>query len=195
MLNLQAINIELLKQGHEPTFEELYKSAYNALFFFSFQYIDEKPDAENLVQETFLSLWTNKESINCSSSNSLRAWLYSTLKNKCLNYLSKENSKQQFNSYQKNRHQADMLLLGQMDISQVTFDEIERLLQGAISVMPEQCRRVFQMSRFDYLSNKEIADKLNISAKAVEANMTRALKLVRIHLKDYLPIAALIGLI
>jgi len=65
----------------------------------------------------------------------------------------------------------------------------------ALEQMPEQSRKVFELSRFNGLKNKAIADELNISVKAVEANMTRALKLLRIHLKDYLPLCFFIGLI
>ncbi|MCU4156191.1 RNA polymerase sigma-70 factor [Carboxylicivirga sp. A043] len=191
----QHINIELIRSGDEGAFEKVYKQYFSSLYFFAIQYVDKKSEAENLVQETFLSLWVNKESITGQSNNTIKSWLYTTLKNKCLNYLEKESNKRQYTNYQRQKHEADIDILGQMQISDVTFDEIEQLLHKALDEMPEQCRRVFELSRFNGLKNKEIALELNISIKAVEANMTRALKSLRIHLKDYLPLCILLGLI
>ncbi len=189
------INIALLKSGHEPSFEQVYTTYYNALFFFAHQYIDKKADAENLVQETFLALWLYKENLSCNSSGSIKAWLYTTLKNKCLNYLEKETHKLNYNKHQLHKCKIDIDILGQMEISEVTFYEIEQLLYNALEQMPEQCRRVFEMSRFNGMKNKEIASRLNISTKAVEGNMTRALKHLRVQLKDYLPVCILLGLL
>ncbi len=193
MLQLQNSDIKLLKSGHEPTFEKVYKSFYNALYFFAIQYIDKGADAENLVQETFMALWVNKENLSCESPASIRSWLYTSLKNKCLNQIEKENNKKLYSNYQLIKNQAHIDIL-QMDISEVTFDEIEQLLLNALEQMPEQCRRVFELSRFQGMQNKAIAQDLEISVKAVEANITRALKTLRIHLKDYLTICFLIGI-
>ncbi len=193
--NSEHINIQQIRSGDEGAFEKVYNHFYSPLYFFAIQYVDKKAEAENLVQETFLSLWVNKESISGESNHSVKSWLYTTLKNKCLNYLEKESNKRQYNNYQRQKHEADMDILGQMQISDVTFDEIERLLYETLLQMPDQCRKVFELSRFKGLKNKEIAEELNISVKAVEANMTRALKALRVHLKDYLPLCILLGII
>jgi len=195
MLKEPNINLDLLKSGDEQAFEHLYKHYFNALYFFAIQYIDKKAEAENLVQETYLALWLNKECISGNSIASIRSWLFTTLKNKCINHLEKEQNRYQFNNYKRSMHLTNIDILGQMHISEVTFDEIENLLMQALEQMPEQSRKVFELSRFNGLKNKAIADELNISVKAVEANMTRALKLLRIHLKDYLPLCFFIGLI
>ena len=79
-----------------------------------------------------------------------------------------------------------------MQISELTFVEIENLLCKALEEMPGQCRKVFEMSRFSGLKNKVIAKELDISVKAVESNITRALKALRIYLKDYLPLCLLL---
>ncbi|MBR8536342.1 RNA polymerase sigma-70 factor [Carboxylicivirga sediminis] len=189
------IDMGLLKSGHEATFEQVYNAYYSSLNFFANQYIDKNADAENLVQETFLALWMYKENLSGNTPGSIKAWLYTTLKNKCLNHLEKESHKLNYNNHQLHQYKIDIDILGHMEISEVTFDEIERLLYQALEQMPEQCRRVFELSRFKNLKNKEIADSLHISIKAVEANITRALKHLRIHLKDYLPLCILLGLL
>jgi len=186
MQKLQSINIALLKQGDDKTFEQVYKMYFNALYFFAIQYLKKEPEAENLVQETFMALWVNKESFSGDHDNSIKAWLFNTLKNKCLNALDKEVHKQRYTNDYRCRYAVDINCLKHMQISEVTFSEIEDLLRKALVLMPDQCRKVFEMSRFGGMRNKAIANELNISTKAVEANMTRALKLLRIHLKDYL---------
>lgn len=193
MLQLRDRDIELLKAGHEPAFEKVYKGFFNALYFFAIQYIDKEAEAENLVQETFMALWLNKEGLSCATSASVKSWLYTTLKNKCINHLEKENTKILYNHYQLNINKAHIDIL-QTDISEVTFIEVEQLLFKALEQMPEQCRKVFELSRFKGMKNKTIADELGITVKAVEANITRALKTLRIHLKDYLPFCFLMGI-
>ncbi len=194
MQTLQKIDIALLKDGDEKTFEHIYKVYFNALFFFAIQYVNKNAEAENLVQETFLALWMNKESFIGSRENSVKAWLFNTIKNKCLNHLEKEASENRYNDYHLFQYQSDIAGLKQMQISEVTFSEIESLLHKALEMMPDQSRRVFEMSRFKGFKNKAIAEELSISVKAVESNITRALKVLRICLKDYLPLCILLGI-
>ena len=85
MTNIQQNTIELLKKGDQSVFEKLYKQFFNGLYFFAIQYIDDKNDAENMVQETFMSLWINRENLHGKRDNSIKSWLYNTIKNKCIN--------------------------------------------------------------------------------------------------------------
>jgi len=195
MQTLQKNDIALLNSGDEKTFEHIYKAHYKALFFFANQYVKKESEAENLVQETYLALWLNKESIIGTRSNAVKAWLFNTIKNKCLNHLEREANQTKYKDYRMYRYQIDALGLKEMHISELTFSEIEELLTKALDEMPDQCRRVFEMSRYKGLANKVIAKELNITIKAVEANMTRALKALRLGLKDYLPLCFLLGIL
>ena len=195
MHKAQSIDTLLIQQGDDKTFEQIYKGYFNALFFFANQYVNKDLEAENLVQETFMAFWMNKENFLGLHENSVKAWLFNTLKNKCLNHLEREASKHRYNDYHRYRHQTDIGGLKQMHISELTFSEIEDLLHEALEMMPEQCRKVFEMSRFKGMKNKFIAEELNISVKAVESNITRALKSLRIYLKDYLPLCFLCGIL
>lgn len=188
-----ANDISSIKQGNNLAFEKLYKSYYNPLFFFAIQYLKEDGDAENMVQETFLAFWLNRENFNGTNETSVRAWLYNTIKNKCLNYLDKENNKHKYVNHQ--RQALDLEVLKELEISEVTFNEIESLLQEALELMTPQCRRVFELSRFKGLKNKDIAEEMNITVKAVEGNMTRALKLLKTHLHDYLPLCIILNIL
>ncbi|WP_430810463.1 MULTISPECIES: RNA polymerase sigma-70 factor [unclassified Carboxylicivirga] len=193
MLVLQTIDIDRLKSGDEQAFEVLYKASFNALFFFAIQYVNSDAEAENLVQETFLALWTNKENLSCVNTASIKSWLYTSLKNKCINHLERENTKRHYTEYQIRQNQIHIEVLDQLDLSDVAFDEIQHLLKKSLEQMPSQCRKVFELSRFQGLRNKAIAKQLNISVKAVEANITRALKLLRVQLKDYIDVCCLLG--
>ncbi len=186
-------NITSIKQGNNLAFEQLYKSYYNPLFFFAIQYLKEDSDAENMVQETFLAFWLNRENFNGTNESSVRAWLYNTIKNKCLNYLDRESNKHKYVDHQ--RHTLDLATLNELEISEVTFNEIESLLHEALELMTPQCRKVFELSRFKGLKNKDIAEELSITIKAVESNMTRALKLLKAHLHDYLPLCIILHIL
>ena len=169
-------------------FEKIFKRYYNALFFFAGKYIQDEDDAENLVQETFMSLWLNRKKILSDSESSVRSWLYNTLKNKCLNFLEKDLSRKKYNDYVRTRQMLNMSVLKDFEIDDVLFDEVYEILNKALEQMPSQSKAVFEMSRLKGMKNKEIAETLGITVKAVEANMTRALKLLKSHFSDYLPI-------
>ncbi len=173
-------------------FELIFKRYYNALFFFAGRFVADRNDSENLVQETFMALWLNRKNILKDSENSVKAWLYNTLRNKCLNYLEKEASKNKYSAYLKTKHLLDVSVLRDFEINEVLFDEIHEILEKALNDMPKQSRAVFEMSRLKGMKNKEIADSLNVSVKAVEANMTRALKHLKVHFRDYISILILL---
>ena len=80
--------------------------------------------------------------------------------------------------------------LSGLDTSTVTFQEIETIIEKTLSELPARCREVFILSRLEGKKNKEVAEALDISVKTVEAQITKALKTLRISLKDYLPLVA-----
>ncbi len=188
MISLHKKNIKKLKEGDHLVFEKIFKHYYNALFFFAGKYIQDEDDAENLVQETFMSLWLNRKNILSDSESSIRSWLYNTLKNKCLNFLEKDLSRKKYNDYVRTRQMLNISVLKDFEIDDVLFHEVYEILNKALEQMPSQSKAVFEMSRLKGMKNKEIAETLGITVKAVEANMTRALKLLRSHFSDYLPL-------
>ncbi|TAJ11522.1 RNA polymerase sigma-70 factor [Marinilabiliaceae bacterium JC017] len=181
--------IDLLKHGNEIAFSELYTLYFTRLHFFANQFIDDHYDAENLVQDTFFAFWSNKESILASSINGIQAWLYNTLKRKCINHLDHlKIEKKHQDALLMTKRELDLEALSEMDFSECTFNELEKKIKEAINELTPQCKKVFELNRFEGLKNKEIAQHLNISLKAVESNMTRALKSLRIKLCEYLPL-------
>ena len=139
--------------------------------------------AQSLVQDCFVKLWINRE--NAGGIKNLPSYLTFMVRNKCVDYLRKEKSL-------KNLHESaekETALINSEDyILKYKFNE---KLIVVLSTFPERSRMAFEYSRFENLTYKEIAEKMGISVKAVEVLVSRALKILRIELKDYLPYLAI----
>lgn len=178
-----------LKGGETAAFERIFESFYHRLYSFINQYVYDSDVTKNILQDVFLMLW-EKKSILLDDSN-LNAWLYTVAKNKALKYLRhKEYVTNHFeiSLLKQNENTLNASALDSIDTSEFAFREIEKIIERTLSSMPELVQAVFNMSRFENLKNREIAEKLDISEKTVEANITKSLKLLRVALKDYLPL-------
>lgn len=153
-------------------FNNLFNELYAPLCRFSMKFVTQKNVAEDVVQEVFVYLWENWDRLN--SLSNLKSYSYTAVKNRSINYLQDhfyKNSNGNFD--QKELEETiesqgpDELLMGK---------ELEIILENGLKALPEKCRTIFVMKRFAELSNKEIASKLNISVKTVEAQMTIAIK-------------------
>jgi len=182
------------KKGDELAFEKIFKSNQDQIVGFCNQFISDLDKAKSLTQEVFLNLWLNREKIE--TLNGIKSFLYTYAKSSCLNYIRhrKVISKYEDKHLQEKEEELNREVLESFDFNSLEFSELEELIQKAINDLPEKCRLVFIMSRFDGKMNKEISEELNISVKAVEANMTRALKTLKSRLSEYLP-AILVQLI
>lgn len=178
-----------LQGGDTVAFERVFESYYHRLYSFINQYVYDSEVAKNILQDVFLLLW-EKKSILLDDSN-LNAWLYTVAKNKALKYLRHKEyviNHVEISLLRQNENTLNASALDSIDTSEFAFREIEIIIERTLSSMPELVQAVFNLSRFENLKNREIAEKLDISEKTVEANITKSLKLLRIALKDYLPI-------
>jgi len=183
--------IERLQNDDESAFEVIYKKFVPRLYYFISEYIPHKDIAENIVQETLMVLW-NKRSELIPNTN-LDAYLYTVAKNNCLYKLRDNRYRERFLASPDTEAleaKANCSALEMLDTSQLIMEEIELIIARTLEQLSPQCRAVFKMSRFDEKKNKEIAEELNISVKAVEGHITKALKVFRVALKDYLPLVA-----
>lgn len=176
------------KNGDEKAFETIFKSDYNKIVGFCNQFVNDRERAKNQAQEAFINLWLNREKI--ATFNGIRSFLYTYAKSACLNYIRHEKvvSKYSDKQLQQKENLLNREVLESFDFNSLEFSELEELILRSIDELPEKCRQVFVMSRFDGKTNKEIAEELGISVKSVEANMTRALKALKSNLSDYLPL-------
>lgn len=176
----------LVHSRHESAFEEAFKSNFKALHAYAYTMLQDEDMAEEIVQTVFLKLWENRDRITIHTS--LRAYLYKSVYHESLNHLKRE-------KVQRKYMEEAMIDYKQRQTDEVTADgELRRQLQLALRQLPEKCRTVFQLSRFEQLRYQEIADRLGISPKTVEAHMGKALKLLRLRLADFLPVWIIIWL-
>jgi len=171
------------------SFSDLYTLYYKRSFLFAKSYVRDDMVAEDLASEAIIQLWetTKKEPVEHPV-----ALLAVILKHKALNYLSREQVKLESMEAISSKSVRDMdyriSSLKAFDPEEVFSSEITEIVRKALESLPEQTRRVFEMSRYEQMSVKEIAERTSLSAKSVEYHITRSLKVLRVALKDYLPI-------
>ncbi len=184
-----------LKKGNEEAFTTIFNNYFPRLCQFAVTYVVDEATAKNIVQDVFIKMWEARESIR--ENNSIMAYLLTITKNSCLDYL---RHKQVELKHQKevtgemNELNLNYYALKRLEIDLLDYDEIKEIIEQTLKTLPPRCQEVFRLSRFDDLSNAEIAEKLDIGVKAVEANITRALKIFRKELKDYIAILLLLNI-
>lgn len=169
-------------------FESIYKRFYRKAFLFTKSYVHDELIAEDITSESLLKLW---EQIRRQDIIHPEAFLLTLLRNKALDFLKHEAIKEEaFKEIKKVRQEELDLRISMLeacDPEAVFTAEIQQIIKDTLSRFPEQTRLIFEMSRFENKSNKEIADKLGLSVKSIEYHITKVLKALRITLKDYLP--------
>lgn len=176
---------EKLRQGSNAAFEEIYKRYWDKLFNSAHKRLADFELCEEVVQDIFVKLWEKREllSINTGLSN----YLHTAVKYSVIDYYRKRLTEDAFISGQ--------LLLAQTDNStedNIILNDLKRYLEILIEQLPVKCRSVYQLSRAEHKTNKEIAAILNISEKTVEGHLTKALQSLRFGMAEYLPLAVLI---
>ena len=191
MVENEKYLLEKIKDGDEAAFKTIYNKYVPRLYYFIYEYVPLADIAENITQETLMVLWEKKDDLK--DDTNLGAYLFTVAKNNCLYKLRDQKYKKRLIvGAEMNSMEIDSNIdaLAALDTSSLTFREIERIIEETLQQLPPQCRKVFRLSRFEEKKNREIADELGISVKAVEGHITKALKLFRSTLKDYLPLVA-----
>jgi RNA polymerase sigma-70 factor (ECF subfamily) len=162
--------IERIRQGDIKQFEALFRSSYASLVKYSKTLIKDHDTAEEIVQDLFFRLWQNKEKIKIESS--LNGYLFRSVHNRCLQYI----------EHQKvvERHAKEMtyeqVTGAESPADVLQYKELQAKIARIIEKLPERCGQIFCMNRYEGLKYSEIAEKLSVSVKTVEANMGKALK-------------------
>jgi len=178
----EQLHIKALSEGDITVFEMIFRNYYQPLCNYAYTFLQDKEDAEEIVQSTFLLVWEKRDALAIRTS--VKPYLYAMVRNACLNVLKHQKVKQKFAG-----EEIALADRSHDDVSQhVASNELELRIKVAMNELPEQCRMVFKLSRFEELKYAEIAEQLNISVKTVENHMGKALKIMREQLKDYLPL-------
>ena len=177
-----------IRQGNERIFEEIFRKYYQSLSNYANSILKEMDEAEEIVQNLFLGIWEKRSDLEITIS--LKSYLYRAVHNHCLNRIKHLKVREEYQQYANNFYDVSHESVS----NTVIKNELEGKIDEAIKKLPEQCRLIFSMSRFDELKYYEIAEKLSLSPKTVENQIGKALKILRIELAEYLPLIVLFNL-
>jgi RNA polymerase sigma-70 factor (ECF subfamily) len=180
----EVLLVKEMKNGNEGAFDFFFKYYYPGLCVFAGKRIKgSMEEAKNIVQDVFVKFWNDREKIDIRYS--VRSYLFTSVKNKCIDFLKQSghlNSLEEFPADPET---------GDEPYELYVLSELEQLFAESLQKLPDRCRLVFEMSRFDRKKNAEIAGILNISEKTVENQMSKALRILRHDLREYLPLLLL----
>lgn len=161
----------------EDAFRMLFYDFFSPLCVFAYRYVEDQATCEDLVQDTFFRIWKNRKSLDIHVS--ARNFMLTAVRNSCLDWLRKQAVEKRWEEKFREELQEETSDL-------YTTLELEHLLNQALDKLPEQISSTFRSNRFEGKTYPEIAAEKNISVKTVEAYMSKALKLLRVELRDYL---------
>ncbi len=166
-----------IKSGDKRTFDLLFDSYYNKLCSYATSIIHDSDVVEDIVQDLFAEIWVNRKQLNIKSSFS--AYLYRSVYNSCLDHLK--------HLKVKDRHQRDISFQIPSSFNDsLIFTELLEKMESCIEQLPDQCKKIFRLSRFENLKYREIAELLQVSENSVDTQVRRALNKLKNDLKDYL---------
>jgi RNA polymerase sigma-19 factor, ECF subfamily len=181
--------IEGLGRKDKVVFDYIFNYYYSSLCAFSMQYLNDRHSCEDLVQDFFVSLWMRAPNLEIRSS--LKSFLFAGVKNRCLDY-----QKHQTVVY---KYQAHVFFSSKNvdDTVEHYFaeSELRMAIQKCLDKLSPRCREIFELSRLNGMSNQEISEKLGISKRTVELQISNSLKILRKGLVDYLPFCLIVWLI
>ncbi len=171
--------LKQLRKGDIKSFESLFHQFHQGMLLYAISILKNEATAEEIVQDVFYNIWKNRGEFNLK--NTWQAYLYKAVYNNAIMYIRKHNKE---------------ILLGDnslINIEGTTDDPSEKMeykglrkdVEITLKKLPERTQNIFSMSRFEGMKYQEIANKLEISIKTVEANMGRALKAFRVSLRNY----------
>jgi RNA polymerase sigma-70 factor, ECF subfamily len=173
-----------LTDNTEAAFEQLFKKHFRELHAYGFSLLKDWDAAEEIVQSLFLKLWEKNEWGNIQTS--VKAYLYKSVYHDCLNYLRRQKTHLKYEAHAVHTTASHV----ENTDGKIKLSELEQRLDMALDKLPEKCRAIFHLSRFEYLKYQEIANQLEISIKTVETHMVKALRILRKEMKDFLPLLA-----
>lgn len=169
-----------LQNGDKDAYKQLFIKYYSPLCEYASQYVADN-DSEELIQDLMLFIWEERENLVIESS--LKSYLFVSTKHRCLNAIKKQIYHERIHNqlYEKLKDQFE-------DPDFYFINELTENIKKAINELPEGYRDTFSLSRFGEKTNVEIAASLGVSVKTVEYRITQSLKILRVKLKDYLPL-------
>ncbi len=174
----------LIKDGNKDAFEEIYGRFNGLLYLYARKIVQDEEEAKDIIQEIFIYLWSNP---NIQLKTELSAYLYTAVRYKIFDWLDKNKSKSNYlASLSSFADQGDCIT-----DYYIREKEFALIIEKEVSLLPPKMRQIFEMSRQQYLSQKEIATILDISDKTVKKQMSNAIKVLRLKLTSFLALAVI----
>lgn len=166
--------VEAFQRGEEQGFSYFFNDLYPALLYYAFRFLNDRPSAEDVVEESFIKIWERHESFN--HPQVIKSWLYTTVRNACLNKLQQEQRKQvkedMLARQQEGAHQ-------QSHLNEIILAEVIAEVHATISSLPTGCRKIFEMMYIHGKTVREIAKELNLSISTIKNQKARGLTILR----------------
>lgn len=177
--------VKLLRVGEQDAFEEIYRRYWQKLLRSAQFKIRSKETIEEILQDLFISLWEKREKVLIEN---LEAYLHTSLKYLIINQIKKQILQERFVEYSLKKNE----LTDDVDES-VAFNELSVAIEKAIEQLPEKTQQIFRLNRLEYKSVKEIAVLLETPERTIEYHITQALKALRIHLREFIALSAILS--
>lgn len=172
----------------QSLFAKLFEQYKEPFTRFANSFVRDMVVAESLFVDALVDYWQRRELL--PEDTNVPSYILTSLRNKALNYMRHQRVRHSAAEYMKSKAQKELDFrissLGNLTIEQLFADEIRDIVGKTIESMPQQTRRIFEMSRFESRKNAEIAKILGVSVKTVEFHITKMLKVLRENLKDYM---------
>lgn len=181
-MNDKIKHIQEVKSVDTAAFEQLFTDHYDALYRYCQTMVKDQNDIEDIVQSVFMDLWHDRSKLVIHTS--IKAYLYKAVYFKCMNKIKHDKVASKYSNTISNPESTAVT-------DTLIIQEIADKIKETIESLPEQCRKIFSMSRMDGLRYNEIAEKLNLSPKTIENQMGKALKTMRVALSEYIQIIVL----
>lgn len=164
----------------ERKFEILFKEHFTGLCYFAQKYLGDVDSSKEVVHAVFVKIWENRSEFDFEKP--AKSYLFTSVYNRSMNVL---RDKKKFYSSDDDEALSATIETGEYTDT-MELSELEGQIKMAIQKLPEKCREIFELNRFEGKKYGEIAEELNISVKTVEGQMSKALKVLRTELKDYI---------
>lgn len=172
----------------QNNFDNIYQEYKPRFVRFAKTYVYDIDIAEDIVMDSFIYYWENRKNIE---QTNIPAYILVSVKTRCLNYLKRKENRSKIEKYisEKDSWELDIKIatLEACNPEQLFHDEVQELISKTLASIPKQSREIFIKSKYENLSNKDIATHFGLSVKSIEYHITKTLKVLRTNLKDYLP--------
>jgi RNA polymerase sigma-70 factor (ECF subfamily) len=175
----ERLAIRKIRAGDIKAFEELFRKFYQDLCRWAYRYLHDEDSSQEIVQDLFYHLWRDRADLDIEVS--VKSYLYKAVSNNCKMLLKKLNRRSAIESELANRSYP----VTDEASDQLEAKEITEVVNKTLAELPERPAMIFRMSRYEGMKYREIAERLSISIKTVEANMGKALEMFRKNLQEY----------